>query len=273
MTSSEVSIKELAQRSKQQRQNGETLRLIDVPATFNGADHIFDRGSSSPPRKNFAIWKRQVFRNILAACDANHGRAFDYYLKRLISQHSTVSAYVKKRVDYFSRKVTGELDSDISRDVADKFGMLYAAGRLGIRFGLLPWRQSDLLSAIKKCYLGARDELPDDGVAIRTGLQRLRKVLRSLKNRKRSAALGWDNVVGYREKSGNISRHTIKCDAFNSIFTTRQQKLLVLETLIREGSIAVSTKNGPKSNLGPKPKTQTIWPDGGRRRSYVISLS
>jgi uncharacterized protein (DUF927 family) len=43
LTSSEKSIRDIAAALKIERQHGETLRLIDVPATLDGLDHIFDR--------------------------------------------------------------------------------------------------------------------------------------------------------------------------------------------------------------------------------------
>ena len=86
------------------------------------------------------------------------------------------------------RHVCDEYDGDVARDVAEKFGLIYAAGRLGIRSGLLPWGKAELLDALTKCYFGARDLLPDDGVAVRQGIKALRAKLRQLPRTSKKAA-------------------------------------------------------------------------------------
>ena len=52
-------------------------------------------------------------------------------------------------------------DGDVAHDVAEKFGLIYAGGLLGIRYKALPWDGKDLLSAVTKAYRGARDSSPD----------------------------------------------------------------------------------------------------------------
>src|SRR5271170_551161 len=57
LTSSERSIRDLAQAVKLSRQHGEALRLIDLPAVFDGLDHIFDRLPEDLNGSNFHAWK------------------------------------------------------------------------------------------------------------------------------------------------------------------------------------------------------------------------
>ncbi len=99
---------------------------------------------------------------------------------------------LKRRIAFFVRHVCDEYDGDVARDVAEKFGLIYAAGRLGIRCGLLPWDKPELLDALTKCYIGARDLLPDDGVAIRQGITALRAKLHELPRTSKKAAAATD---------------------------------------------------------------------------------
>ena len=165
-----------------------------------------------------------------------------------------------------------EYDGDVARDVAEKFGLIYAAGRLGIRCGLLPWGKPELLDALTKCYIGARDLLPDDGVAIRQGITALRAKLRQLPriSKKAVAKTDFGQIDGYRERRKNVNRCFIKRDVFNSIFASGTQRALVIEWLIQKQRITLATPKASAGAPSPEPQEQFIWPDHKRRRSFEI---
>jgi putative DNA primase/helicase len=164
LTSAEKSIREMATEVKVERQHGETLRLIDVPAVFDGLDHIFDRGSS--PTQDWK-WRDRTFANIAADCEANHGTALRPYIEKIITADFSVREMAQQAVASFAEHVADTGDDVVARDVAAKFGLVYAGGLLGIKFGIVPWTQEELLDAIGKCYRGARDprERAGDGRA------------------------------------------------------------------------------------------------------------
>jgi uncharacterized protein (DUF927 family) len=139
LTSYEFSIRELARTAKMERQPGETLRLIDVLVEFDGLLHIFDR---PPPQVvsegDIEDWKDRTFAAIIGACEQNHGKAFRKYIKALIANRSTLKEDVAACVDDFVKHSCSKIDGAIARDVARKFGLIYAGGMLGIRCKLLP---------------------------------------------------------------------------------------------------------------------------------------
>jgi len=157
----------------------------------------------------------------------------------------------------------------MARDVAEKFGLIYAAGRLGIRCRLLPWDKPELLDALTKCYIGARDLLPDDGVAIRQGITALRAKLHELPriSKKAAAQTDYDEVDGYRKKE---NWYVIKRDEFNSIFASGTQRGLVIDSLIVNQRITLATPKASAGAPSPTPQKQFIWPDNKRRRSFEI---
>ena len=120
LTSNEGSIRDLAHAVKQERQHGEALRLIDVPAVFDGLDHIFDRVPTDSDTSNFQDWKRQTFKKIANACEQNHGRAFRKYIKALIADHSKVKTAVEEKISFFVNEVCDEFDGDVARDCCRK---------------------------------------------------------------------------------------------------------------------------------------------------------
>jgi hypothetical protein len=151
---------------------------------------------------------------------------------------------------------------------------VYAGGLLGIKFGIVPWQADELLDAIAKGYRRARDILPDEGVALRKGMEVLRACLgglRRLKDLEGDRSTDWDRIEGYRAQSKHRNRYLIKREVFNAIFATTVQRDLVLRHLIRGEQIKLGTsKNG--SGTADKLKKQFIWPDGQRRRSYELTF-
>jgi hypothetical protein len=267
----------MAADAKVERQQGEVLRLIDVPAVFPGSDHVFDRRSANVPIPNFKAWRDTTFAGIVADCEANHGAPLRQYLEEIITADFDVREMARDAAASFAQHVADVGDDVVARDVAKKFGLVYAGGLLGIRLGIVPWQQDELLDAIAKCYRGARSLLPDEGVALRQGLkilqERLGKLVRlkSLPKRQRSSH-DWDNADGYRRRPPGQDRYIIKREVFNALFATTTQKNLVLNHLIENGQITMAVGKSGGASSERKPKGQFYWPDGERRRSHEITF-
>jgi Domain of unknown function (DUF927) len=275
LTSAEKSIRDMAADAKVERQQGEVLRLIDVPAVFPGSDHVFDRRSANVPIPNFKAWRDTTFAGIVADCEANHGAPLRQYLEEIITADFDVREMARDAAASFAQHVADVGDDVVARDVAKKFGLVYAGGLLGIRLGIVPWQQDELLDAIAKCYRGARSLLPDEGVALRQGLAILQTRLSGLaraKLLKRHASTDWDKLDGYWRRKSGQDRYVIKREVFNALFATATQKNLVLKHLMENGQIAMAVRKSGGASSERKPRGQFYWPDGERRRSYEITF-
>ena len=274
LTSSEKPIRDLAQAAKLERQHGEAIRLIDVPAVFDDLNHIFDRLPKGFCADNFQNWKKDAFMHLATACTKDHGKAFRKYIKFLIGERVALKEYVRKGIAYFVRQACDEHDGDVARDVAEKFGLIYVGGRLGIRCGLLPWGKPELLDAITKCYISARELLPDDGVSTRQGIRALKAKLHELSgiSKKQARRTDFDTIDGFRKRAQKMNHYIIKRDVFNSIFASETQRALVTEWLIKSQRITLATSKESAGGPSPGPKGQFKWPDGRRRRSIEITL-
>jgi hypothetical protein len=275
LTSSEKSIADMARQANVERQHGESLRLIDIPVTFSGLDHIFDRLKPGDLTSDINNWKRTTFANIVADCQANHGAVLDTYVAKLVTADFDIEEYVKTITASFVQHVSEEGDGDVARDVAAKFGLVYAGGMLAIRFNIVPWNQAEILDAVTKCFRNARGLLPDEGVVMRQGIAvltaRLRKLVRYKKlSPEELASMDWDTADGYRRRPRGQDRFVIKREVFNSLFPTTGQRDLVLHWLIDNNRITTALLKVPGSTQLREPKGQFIWPDGNRRRSYEI---
>jgi uncharacterized protein (DUF927 family) len=134
-TSCEFSVRDLARAVNMERQHGEVLRLIDVPAVFDGLDHIFDRLPPDLSKENIEDWKSRTFAAIAEACEQNHGKPFRKYIKALIAKRKTLKDDIATSVDAFVKRACDKFDGAIARDVARKFGVI--RGRF-VRYSVSP---------------------------------------------------------------------------------------------------------------------------------------
>jgi putative DNA primase/helicase len=272
LTSSETSVRDLAQATKQERQYGEVLRLIDVPATFDGLDHIFDR---IPQGANVSERKRELFQAIPDACEQNHGKVFRKYGKRLIGEREALATWIPTKISFFVKKVCDGSDGDVARDVAEKFGLIYAGGMLGIRYRVVPWSEDELLDAVAKAYTAARVLLPDDGALLRRGRQELKKHLRNLPSISMpdgddALQLDYEKLHGYRWRTSEARHYVVKNESFKQIFASAEQQRLLIAWLTEKKRITLAGTQKSNKGAARKPKNQFTWPDGKRRRSFEI---
>jgi hypothetical protein len=258
LSSNEIAIRDLAARSRSERNPGETVRFIDLPATFDGAADIFDRKLELGQQISWDQW--------FDACDKNQGRVIESFVEMLIARKPKVGGMIKDHIKTFVESVRDDGDGNLARDVAEKFGLVCAAGELAIQLRLVPWKRVTLREAIKKCYFASRELLPDDGVAFRAGKQALLTFLQNLPRETDIDLEDNSSLDGFRELPPGKFRCLVKREKFNSIFATNVQSRMVTNWLIAKGRITLAaTSNGPK-----KIKEQHFWPDGERYRSVEI---
>jgi putative DNA primase/helicase len=266
LTSSEISIRDLAKSAGCERLPGECVRLIDVPVLLGGEDRLFDRARDITSRDASAA----MLQNIINATAEQHGAAFRQHILNMIKADGRFNC--KANAKRFTNAVRARGDGNLTRDVATTFGIAYAAGCFAIRCRLLPWTEADLLDALHTIYRGAREMLPDDGVLLRNGLRALRRALREL--RRESVRIGssvdFDSVNGFCKRTGNSRCYLIKGDTFNSIFATTRERTLVIQWLLQKHRLKTAgpPKSGDRRQI--RPKDQIVWPDRKRRRSVEI---
>ncbi|MGD0334818.1 MAG: DUF927 domain-containing protein [Xanthobacteraceae bacterium] len=270
LTSWQFSVRQLASKLKIEREPGEALRLIDVPAVFEGQDHIFDRLPSDV--SNVEDWKSRMFAAIAKGCEENHGKAFRKYIKSLIARQATLKGDTVNTANAFVSAACDKFDGAIARDVARKFGVIYAGGLFGIQSGLLPWTEAELRDAILKSFLGARELLPDSGVLLRSGISMLTTVRRQLPKvstplKKCDKNRDYKKLIGYRFSTAEENRYRFRYEHYCRMFVSGEQRHQITNRLIEKNHITLAT---PKKGTERRPQEQFIWPDGSRPRSIEL---
>ena len=268
ITSSEIAIRDLAEAAGCQRQPGECVRLIDVPILINGEDRLFDRANKIISRRGSAVMLRQIVDGV----DQHHGSVFRRHVLNVIKAGSQLVKFSDNKIRRFCDHVKACRDGNLSHDVAETFGLAYAAGCFAIQHKLVLWRESDLLDALTIMYRGAREMLPDDRIVLRSGLDALRELLRDIRNSTGQAGhkRDFEKSRGVFRNRRSYRRYLVKGDAFNAAFATTREKALVTNWLLRKDRMTAAGPSKGKQRSRTRPKDQIIWPDGKRRRSVEI---
>ncbi len=273
LTSSERSIAALAARSRRQRLHGEALRLIDLPAIEDTQDDIFDRTTRTADRAEFIRQRRQLIGDIIAACRRYHGTAYIVYIKRLIKHRRKLAARVNKLIATFARHVEHDLDGPEARDLAEKFGLLFAGGMLGLQLNCVPWTKTDVRSAITTCYFRALSMITDDAQLLKSGIAILHTGLKRLPryrpNKKGQQKIG--DADGYSERRFGVTSFIIRTEALNQMLPNGQQRELVKQWLLEQGALTMARTRSASKESTDRPKSQFTWPDGQRHQSLKIT--
>ena len=272
LTSAETSIASLAKCAGRQRFGGEELRLIDLPVAVPGQDHIFDRMPISVLEAHPTKWRSQAYADIVKACGRHHGAAFRAYVTGLVPQRHSLPRKVNRLIRKFVEHVGGSAEGAEARDLAEKFGLIFAGGMMGIELGCVPWTHADVLMAVATCYRRARDRLTDDRQLLKTGLGIVRNALRQLPLHatRQTPQVRFERINGYQERLGGTKSCVIKADAFNRLLSDDRQRNLVQRWLLKHRAMAIAQTRAGSRSSGPRPANQFTWPDGKRRRSLKI---
>jgi len=94
-------------------------------------------------------------RALTQAAERNYGQAIGPYLARLVQDRADDEVTLRKRIEgyieWFRRDVGVDRNDGVALRVVDAFGLVYAAGRLARRYGILP-KALEYKKAVRACY-------------------------------------------------------------------------------------------------------------------------
>jgi hypothetical protein len=203
--------------------------------------------------------------------------ALKHFIRHVIKRRKTIAEDLAALIRQFVKEVTDEEDGHAVHHLATCFGLIAAAGVLGVRFGTVPWSKRFVLKCIRRCYRDARRDLRTEIDLLHEGLRSLRdgidsKLLKVSRN-KHYGKGAWKAAEGYREKTNHGIRVTIRGEAFKGWFADQRQPGVVLSWLHSQNALSSNRRrSGVSSPSISWAETQKLWPDGSRPRSIVIEL-
>jgi hypothetical protein len=252
------------------RMAGESIRWIDLAATRNGAQDIFDRIPKDVPKAQRAKWVEDRCDEIRDGCSHNHGVAIRHFIECVIRNRKTVAQDVHSLRDELADRVIDANDSPAVRHLAKCVGHIYAAAVIGVRYGTLPWSEELVRKCVVRCYRDARRELKTEADLLRQGLAVLHDKIRKLPN---ADATDLKSAEGFKTGGMMRDRATIRAEAFKGWFPDARQANVVLRWLRAQNALPSRPALPLKDGLAIKwAESQPTWPDGSRRRSIVIKV-
>jgi putative DNA primase/helicase len=234
LSTSNHSLDELAQRAGLEIDDAERGRLVDIPNPVGGHGiyedlHGFENG------KKFTD-------ALKIRCRKFYGTAGEEFVRRLVQDRSTDPAELKQflkaeRIAYL-QAIKAQAQAQNLKPLnraSDRCATTFAAGSLGIKYGILPWNRADLLQAILACQLDGlrhsqtKNQQADSSV---TGLRR--KVVRYLADNR-------DQFRNLDKKMPPLGKHTF--GSVPAYFATFKGKKWFYLTTDQLKSIIGSGKN------------------------------
>jgi putative DNA primase/helicase len=275
--SGEETMDQIASAAGATRSTGESIRWIDLCGIKRGTEDIFDRCPKTVSPNDRTKWAAQQFKSLRQAVADNHGVAFPGYTKQVIKSRRKIVGWLEQLIEEFVKWAVDPADEPAVHHLANCFGLIRAAGILGVRFGTLPYSEKFVDRCIMRCYRAARRALRTETEPLRSGLRRLTAKLKSSNVLKvigkKARTDKYKGAEGYMDRAGSTSKVTIRAEKFKAWFDDPRQPALVLRWL--QSKKALPSKPTPPAKSGNAivwAESQPEWPDRSRPRSIVIEL-
>jgi Domain of unknown function (DUF927) len=147
LTSSPKFLDVIAEEIGWKRSKGEQARFIDIPVPSVSKAGIFDRltGTRAERIEQGKRWIARVERGTAQ----NYGLILPEFIEFLLAADRT--GLILELTERFVRRFAAQGDGWDQR-FARKFGVTYAAGRLAVEAGILPWPKNWPMKAVSRCY-------------------------------------------------------------------------------------------------------------------------
>lgn len=266
LSTGELTFEQKVREEKNQRfMAGQSVRVVDIPADAGVGLGAFENLHGFRDGKSFS-------EHCNRAAMAYYGLPFRRYLELLTTDRD----HFKEKASVWLRRFEAEAcpphaDGQVKR-VANRFGLLVAAGELATEMGILPWRPGCALWAAKRCF--------QDWVTSRGGLGAAEAFAAVARVRDFLAAHGTSrfevlgkgegerviNRAGYRRQEGESVEYLVSQGSFKNELCAGGDHLAVARYLLERGHLIP----GEKNNLA---KVHKLPREGTTARLFTIKAT
>jgi putative DNA primase/helicase len=152
ISSSEKSLPELAKAAGMELLAGSSVRFIDIDAYAGQGLGVYDQlpkgiGSSRDLTDELKRRSEQF-------CGTAQREFLERLLKDLNHSEADLIKFLRDRIEVFRKHAGVQGFDGVESRIADHFAAIYAAGRLGASYAVLPWTQDEMLRVCLRCYRG-----------------------------------------------------------------------------------------------------------------------
>ena len=222
-STAEHSIDHYAQLAGETRDEGELARCTEIPALRNNRKTVIDRWPETVPVNQRTAWARKLLKRLRKACKRYHNVALEPFVRFLMQDWKRAERLVTMYMQKFMSGLDTENMSGAMEHAAENFSLILAGGVLAVDAGVLPYRKSDLLSAVTRCFLSAISVTAEerDPLASAKAILSMRlKGDRIFRVRPSSASFDAGQFDGYVVKDGERWKYVIRASSFRDWFKT-----------------------------------------------------
>ncbi|MGE3499727.1 MAG: DUF927 domain-containing protein [Candidatus Binatia bacterium] len=168
LSSGELTLADKMREASLQSRAGQAVRLVEVPADAGAQLGVFEALHGHADGAALA-------RHLRDATARLYGVAIRSYLARIAAERDAIAAAVTEgRRRWVREHCPAGADGQVER-VADRMGLLAAAGELGTALGILPWPDGEASRAAATCFAAWLTERGGTGPAeLRAGVEQVR---------------------------------------------------------------------------------------------------
>jgi hypothetical protein len=248
--------------------------VLDIPAARGGCGLIQRGPEARSDREHQARCGKRLW-PVYQASNRYRGTAMRAYLNYVVRQRPAALSRVLGYQREYSRAFEPRNSQLVSRS-REPWGLLYAAGRLAIDAGVLPWSPKQVRHAVAFCERLATQQVkkarltPDKVWAV---LQR-RCVAPAVVARKPNSCFGPRQHAGFYELRSGERVYTISARAFRIWFENARRAAAALTCLHDAGLLLMGDKaaESPNSDSTDWAERTPRWPDGKVHRSIVLRM-
>ena len=122
-----------------------------MPADRPGSFGVIDHPERARPAIDSKTKAGEHIERLERAAAQNHGHALPRFVPHLVEHRADVPGWIEQYTAEFERAARGTDRDGWARRVLACFALIYAAGMLARRFGIVPWSEEVIRDAVLRC--------------------------------------------------------------------------------------------------------------------------
>ncbi len=149
---------------------GQAARVVDIPCNVHSEYGVFENIHGYPSSRAFANDLKRLAR-------AHYGHAASEFLQKFCAQREDLIYRAKLHIEAFIARYCSKDDDEQILRVAQRFGLLSAAGSMATKLDVLPWPSGEAAQGVATCFKAWREERGSGASEENTALKKVREFI------------------------------------------------------------------------------------------------
>jgi putative DNA primase/helicase len=214
---------------------GQEVRIVDIDADAEKGFGVFDHAGADGSKK--------LADNIKKAAKVCYGVAGLAFVRAIETKGiESIVATVRDTQDVFRTNIIKGAPTGQVLRVADRLGLVAAAGELAVDLGILPWQAGTVAGAVKVIFDGwHEDRGGDDPAEVRTAIEQIRALLERHGDGRFDPASPDSNTrpvidrLGYVHGQGSDRQWWILPQTWRDVFCDGHDAKMIAKAFVKRG--------------------------------------